>query len=483
MPLTIDRPYNPYAETGEYVASLSYGAWAWGNERTLPRYIDNNTAYLSEDLYEQMLLDAQVRANVNLLIYGIIGGGIEVLPASDSVRDKDIAKFIKECLLDAMEETPLLTDVLPDLLLAMMMGNKIAEVVWNSPGQSAVSFGGRSQWSVKRVKVKDRRDVAFYVDSAKNVIGIAVKWTPGVPTPPNTFPAIPNGGNEIVFPLEYYRDNFSWVSWKPKDSDPRGSSIGAAAYDPWWFKQQIKPEWLKYLATSAQGSLVGTLADNANIGRRTSLRADGTTDDSVNGQSAADDLLVKLQQFQNSTVIVVPAGTEIESIQPTNNNGMPFILAADFFNGEITKSMTGQFAATEKDGGSGRSPVVGQEILNLPITYGCMVAAQYLQRFIVNRIMERNFASRTPRPKVVLPGQNKDDFLTASSAVSKLLLTNMIPPSLWSQVFIEAGLPLPSAEDMTKMIDLFWKEKENVANPPQVQSRLASDGQNISERT
>lgn len=478
--LTIDRFLNP-VETGEYVASWSYGAWANTVDKTLPRHIDDKTAYLSEDLYEQMLLDAQVRANINLLIYGITGGGLEILPASDSPRDKDIAKFIKDCLIEGIEETPLLTEVLPDLLLAMMLGNRIAEIVWNTPGESSVSFGGRSQWSVKRVKVKERKQVAFYVDGAMNVIGIAVRWPIGRPEPVNTF-RNPSAPMELIFPLEYYRDNFSWLSWKPKDSDPRGTSLGSAAYDPWWFKQQTKPEWLKYLATSAQGSIIAKLAENANSARRTSVRADGTDAENP-GQSAANELLSTLQEWQNSTIAVVPFGTEVDSIQPTSNNGMPFLLALDFFNNEITKAMTGQHAATEKDGGSGRAPVVGQEILGLPIGYGCQVAGHFLQRFLVNPIMRKNFAARTPRPKVLLPGQNKDDFLTSASAVSKLLLTNMIPPSLWATIFIEAGLPLPSVEDMGKLVELYWKEKENVANPPQVEAKLKGDGQNATERT
>lgn len=468
----------------EYISSMTYGDYSFNREFALPRAIDDNTRYLREDLYEQMLYDAQVRANVNLLIYGIIGGGIEVEPASNSTKDRDIAAFIKRCLVEVIEETPLLSEVLPDMLLAMALGNRICEIVWNQPGDTPGP--DRGQWTIRRAKVKDRKKVTFWVDKKGNVVGIASRnsWfnSGQDDLPPGIYRPESDTG-VVVFPLtdELFKDHFGWISWKPKDGDPRGQSDLQSAYNPWWYKQQAAPEYMKYLANFAIGSLWMELSENADRSERTSIGLDGQPT-GTGAMSATDRGVAMLQQFQNLSVMAVENGTKINTIQ-SQSDGRAFTMALDHFNNEINLSITGQATANTKDGSSGRSPVVGQEILNGPIAYGCSKAEAFLQRFFVNPIMKKNYSRLARPPKVRLPGQNKDDFLTAASGVSKLLLTNALPPSMWPQIYMKAGLEIPDSESLQKLDALYWKQKENEATAPTLSSRLSSTGQNIQDRT
>lgn len=479
--------YTPYAQTppltkeflNEYVSSYSFGYNPTYRESALPTAIDDNTTYLREDLYEQMLYDAQVRANVNLLIYGIIGGGIEVEPASNSSRDREIAAFIKRCLVEVIEETPLLTDTLPDMLMAMAHGNRICEIVWNNPNESVE----KGYWTIRRAKVKDRRKVTFWADITGNVSGIAVRdvWTNLAQFPDGVvFPA--QDPSVAVFPLtdDLFKDNFGWISWKPKNGSPLGSSDLQSAYNAWWFKKQIEPEYMKYMANFAIGSLWMELSENAAGVRRNTVGLDGevSADDAL---SPTDRGVAMLQQFQNMSVMAVENGTKINTIQSTSD-GRPFTLALDHFNNEITLSITGQATANTKEGSSGRSPVVGQEILDGPIGYGRMKGEAFLQRFFVNPIIRRNYSRLVRPPRVKLPGKNKDDFLTSASGVSKLLLTNAFPPEMWNQIYMKANLSPPSTETQEKLVELYWKQKNNEAEAPALKARLAKSGQNIQDR-
>jgi hypothetical protein len=468
MPELLFDAVNPLSEaaTKEYVASWSYGSWYDARpEIALPRSIDDNTTYLQVDLYDKMLLDAQVRASVNLLIYGIVGGGLEVYPASESASDRDVAKFIKDALLEEIEETPLLTEVLPDMLSAMAVGNKICEIVWNTPGESSLRVKENKAWTIKRLKVKSREEVGFYVDAHKNVIGIVGKLPIWAELPPHTFRSLYGySGNEVVFPIEWYRDSFAWLSWKPKDSNPLGTSELRSAYDAWWFKQQVKPEYLKYLATSSTGSIWAEMAPNAERRNRVNTQGDIETTAVTN---PADLMVAEIKKFQNSSAMAVANGTKLNTIQPTSNDGMPFKIALDIFNEEIIKAITGQVAATEKGAGAGRAPVIGQEIMNMPVTYGRMVAEQWIRRFLAKPLVYKNYSRLVKVPKIVLPGLNKDDFLTSASGVSKLLETGAIPPEKWNELFTQTNLGMLSSETYTKMTELYWKQKENEANPPE----------------
>jgi hypothetical protein len=478
MPELLFDELNPLSEqaTKEYVASWSYGLWHNGEERTLPRSIDENTEYLQVDLYDKMLLDAQVKASINLLIYGILGGGLEVYPASESSADREVADFVKNALLEEIEETPLLTEVLPDMLSAMALGNKICEIVWNTPVESNLRIKGLKAWTIKRLKVKAREEVGFYVDVHKNVIGIVGRTRINQPLPPNTFrPINAYGNNEIVFPLEYWRDHFAWLSWKPRDSDPRGTSDLRSAYDAWWFKQQVKPEYLKYLATSSTGSIWVEMAPNAE--RRNRVKADGTIDTTA-VIDPAEKVVAEVIKFQNTSVMAVANGTKLNPIQPTSNDGMPFKLALDIFNEEIIKAITGQVAATEKGAGAGRAPVIGQEIMNMPVTYGRMVAQNFIRRFLAKPLVRRNYSRLVAVPRIILPGLNKDDFLTSASGVSKLLMTNMIPPQMWNKLFTETGLGALNDETYKKMEELHWKTLENTAAAPMLKAQNSGSSEN-----
>lgn len=203
--------------TEEYIPTYLSG-WAnnmmykWNNEgfRRLPLWIDDLSFGLRSDIYDQMMLDSQIKSCIGIIIGGILAGGINILPFTDPGGeplpiDVEIANFCSKVLNDL--ETPLLTAVLPDMLAAIMVGNRIAELVYHDIAYSPIP----GKLVLKAIKVKARNSVAFVVDEFLNIIGIAAIQNPGTMML-NT---------DAVFSPE----KFTWISWNMVNSDPRGQAL------------------------------------------------------------------------------------------------------------------------------------------------------------------------------------------------------------------------------------------------------------------
>src|SRR5206468_532813 len=105
-------------------------------------------------------------------------------------------------------------------------------------------------------------------------------------------------------------------TFRPKNNDPRGTSLLRPAYDPWWRKRQALVEYVKYLAQFAGPSIWATTPDGAQsqppldfLGNTVAYTGPSSLDPLGNPVpvpnaplSPEQDLLAKLQQFRNGTV-------------------------------------------------------------------------------------------------------------------------------------------------------------------------------------
>jgi hypothetical protein len=195
-----------------------------------------------------MMFDPQVSASVNTLKTGILADGVSVTPAvtdkSDAAhaRAQEIADFVADCLDDL---DPSIDQTLWTLFDALAYGSKVAEQVYALDG---------GQLRLVSLKVKERRTTAFVVDAYLNIVGI-IGLMPGQPMPIVSSLLIDRPEEQ---PNLLPREKFAILSYWPRDSDPRGTSILRAAYRPWWDKQQTIPEYLKYLAQFAGPSIIAT---------------------------------------------------------------------------------------------------------------------------------------------------------------------------------------------------------------------------------
>src|SRR5262249_7983539 len=141
----------------------------------------------------------------------------------------------------------------------------------------------------------------------------------------------------------------------PRNSDPRGTSLLRSAYKPWWQKQQLWPEYLKYLTQFASPIVVGIASPLAGnipagpngppppplpppVGRSAALATAAQTD-------AVAKLLAALQGIRNGGVIALPTGSSV-SVDRAAGNGEAFLKGFDLLDRQITTAILNQTLAT-----------------------------------------------------------------------------------------------------------------------------------------
>jgi hypothetical protein len=331
-------PPQPTPEPAKVDMAREYAAggrdsWADRYARALPKHIDDVTGALGIDVYDRMQRDPAVSSALDVIKVSILAHGYQVVaatlpedaPQADRDRAADIAAFCThalDCLSLPFE------DVLDDLLGALAEGNRIAEKTWQS-----TTYEGASRLGLASIKVKPRQSVAFAVDAYMNVLGILAR-VPGLPFPVQSgaFPIDAANPPANLLP----RDKFVVFSYRPKDSDPRGTSILRPAYDPWWIKQQATGEFLKWLAQFATPSIAGFTPETA---------SGYSLPDVTTGLTPVQALYQMLLDFQNGSAIALPGGSKLQTIFTAGGEqGFKYVLA--YCDAQITVAILLQLLAT-----------------------------------------------------------------------------------------------------------------------------------------
>jgi hypothetical protein len=396
-------PTPPPAEPGvdpalllrEYVAggSTTYVQRTGRGAEQLPPEIDDITRDFGADVYERMLVDPQVSACVTVFKASILETGLSMTSA---VRDKnadgyDLAKTICDEAIDMLEDlsTPL-DDVLWDLLDCLPFGYKIAEQIYRVE-QAATS--DRRIYRLESLKVKPRDSVQFVVDAYDNLVGIFA-LIPGQFMYPGAqmFVPDPEASPFVISPKK-----FAIASFRPKNADIRGQSLIRPAYNPWWRKQQILPEYLKYLAQFAGPSIWGTPPETA--------RPQPSASDPNVLITPEEVLYHALLAFRNGTAAAFPYGTSIKEMA-MQGEGQAFLRGLAQCDQQITKAVLTQELATEQSAKSQTRAAaqVHQDVLDTLIRQGKrhmtgMIRRQILRNWVTWNWGEQ-FARLAPRAQL-----------------------------------------------------------------------------------
>jgi hypothetical protein len=435
----------------EYVAAG--GSWSWygTGARALPVPIDDLSEDFGLDIYDQMMLDAQVAACVNVLKASILEDGVTLGPAKTDEQASEYEQAVE--IRDDAErmftllDTPL-DDVLWSLLDACWLGNKVAELV------SALEKepDGRSTLRIRAIKPKPRESVAFVCDAYLNVVGI-LGAEPGQ--------VLPTGSGQLLEkndPRILPRDKFAILSWHPADGDPRGTSVLRPAYTAWWRKQQIIPEYLRYLAQFASPSVWGTPPEGASVapaadGLGNPVDSSGQPVDTDDPAALAaleipltpeQQLLAALLLWRNGTALAVPNGTEIHPVE-MQGEGEAYLRAFALSNAEITHAVLGQELATEEGSHQARAAAsVHQDILDTIVRQGKQAVERMLTNDVLRPWVERNYGRDTLEltPIVTLGTTERQDQAQIMTAVAALMRAAYLHPSQLRAVDELLGLPV-----------------------------------------
>ena len=311
----------PAEKTVEYVSA---GGWrhGWGSTaELLSQSADDAQQAYGDQLYEEMRTDHAVSSPIEVLKYGVFSGEACVRPAVEPPPGKrpddpeivarqaeyDAAREIAEfCEWDLAQMARPFPEFLREMTDALLLCTKLAEKVY------AVETTGEYAGYLRhaRLPVKPRTSWAFYVDGARNVLGVRAS-------------ALDAGGTVTLS-----REKFAVLTWDPRDNDPRGNSLARPAYKPWEIRIRLWKEWFRYLQQFSRPIPVGYVPADSEPTTTVTVDDDGTETDGSGEESPEQAYLKRLVQARNGAALVWPAAGRVEYLLPPGD-GKVFLEAFD----------------------------------------------------------------------------------------------------------------------------------------------------------
>ncbi len=462
----LQKKFNP---TKEYASNGNYYAL---RTQTLASSIDDLDSGLYR-VYEKMQNDPKVSKCLYILKIRVLGNGLEIIPCfSESHPDYESAANVANfCAMLVKELENPLRYTLEQLLDGLVFGHKIAEVTWKQVVEKEGTY-----FLPTKIKVKANNLLNFVVDEFSNVVGFSfqgnlVSDSTGTVTVNNESSKIKINNKEFEF---LSKDKFIYYTFKPKNEDPRGQSILRSAYNAWKFKQEVYPEYLRYLMMCAIPLLVGIAPEG--VEETNILKdADGNIilDDSGSAEimTTVEALMQALTNARNATAIAVKGGTKVEEVGKgaANGGGAPFYNALEYLNNEIEDSILLQTLATSQ--GVYQSRASSQIHMSTLDDFAFNIKQQLID-MLVNSIFKQaityNLGSEYVKymPIFTLGDTERRDFAADATAVAALKKVNWFTTDQMIKVDGMLGLPprQNNVDDSSMTLSEIVSLNENLLN-------------------
>ena len=419
----------------------------------LPPAPDDTARLHGPNHYEWMMTDPVVSASVRALILAILEGGIDLKSAvspkpgvKEMTPEEEKSKEIVDFCWRSVERCKGWQTFLTGMLYASVYGNRMAEKVYE------VAKGGEDKGKLvwDTIKVKPRESWEFIVDDYYNVLGVQFRD--------------PSGGKKFL-----PREKVVILSWDATDGDPRGKSILRPAVEPCNLKRLIWPQLYKHLTQFGSASLVGKTAEGE-VDRQP-VDEDGVPVPGASLITPQQYMVSQLIAFQNGSAMAIPAGAEVDAIQP-QGDGAAFHAAVEACNREIVQAILLQTrATTEAVHGSKADSQTGQDVFGLSVDFGREQLAQTLRDDCFRQLVALNYGEdvadeHTP---LVTFGTENQDRAAQWSAVATLMSSKYLGDSQLEEVDSMMGLPIrDKAADEAKAkaaADEAMKQQQALAPP------------------
>lgn len=442
----------------EYIAGGAlYSSYADG-ARTLSNFDSNGSLkYHSAQTFEQMCLDPKIAKAINILKISTLGDGVEFLPAvAENDENYEYAVTIANFCDKAVRELELpLRYVLEQMMDALVYGHKVGEITYKT--SALLGFEGNYLVPAK-IKVKKLDAVRFVVDNKANILGLVAK-NPTTLVTQNASLTTRNGRKLIDGQPILPREKFLVLTIRGKDSDPRGQSILAPAFNAWHLKTQIWPEYLRYLLLCAIPILVGTTPDNES-GIKELLRGeDGQPikDPSTGAfieANPVEALRDALLNARNAEVLAAKGGTKITEIG-AHGAGTPFFKAIELFDSQMETAILLQTLATSEGIHQNRAAsTMHMSILDQLVWWLKGVVVDMLVADLLRPMVRMNFGERALEfvPNITLGDTERREFAADAQAVATLYKAGYFQPEQLKKLDAMLGIGIRETVDPLQMI-------------------------------
>jgi 2'-5' RNA ligase len=439
--------------------------------RSLPPYIDDLSEQFGLEVYDRMLTDSKVNSSYNLWKLSVLSQDLRFIPA---VSDQDAPGYdTSQDITDFCERNWQQMDTPQDAVLWSMAdgaayGNKVAELVYYYPD----SGQDKDKLCLKAIKPKARGATAFVVDAYGNTVALfglypgfgitslipmgLIAITPSYSQSQGLSVAQLNKlakSKKVQPPNLMPREKFMVYTFRPINTDPRGTSMLRAAYTPWWSKQQALQEYQRYQAQFAGPSLVGKTPEGAQSVPYTDSEGNLILDTAGNPIVLSPEEVMQqaLEAFRNGTVIALPHGSEVDALE-VSNTGNPFITAIEYADRQIDIAVTGQTLATgESDHQTGAATSAHADVKGQTVLYGKMSLCRTIKKDVLYNLVKYNYgedAARKYTPDVSLTEAESSDYSTLWAGVGGLWQSGYLDVSQQPKLDAMVGLPERSQESL-----------------------------------
>ncbi|MGV3617924.1 MAG: phage portal protein family protein [Fimbriimonas sp.] len=422
----------------------------------LPAYRDPDFGVTDQDI-RAMRRDAAVISALDTLTLGVLADGITISPAMaqvpqwrreraagvtdpaerqaifDGESSAETARFLRGQIATMEGE---LLDVAENLLEGMCYGWQSAEAVYRY-----IELGpDKDKLGLRSLTAKPRSQMTPILDKAGRIVGFLAHAPAGAG-------AIVPGGDVTKSPNFVPALKFATYIHRPRPGQPLGQCLLAPAYNPWFVKVKILPDFLRYLKQFASPAIIGKLPPGAvdEILRN----AQGIPMTDASGQpitkKAVQVLLGHLIGWLNSSVLALPHGTEVDLVK-SEGNGEAFREAGDWFDRQIHLAILGTpQASLEAQAESRSSKGVAQDLLGLRIRYIRRRLGNALTDGVAWPLTVVNYGERMAPyvPKILLASAEQQDQLAKVEAYTKAKAGGLIYPTQEPWVYDDLGWPQP----------------------------------------
>lgn len=429
----------------EYVS----GGILTGGNRTLSSRIDDISREVSSNVYEQMLNDPEISKCHNILKISVLGDGVELIPAvpekhPDFEQAAEISYFCTTTITGLKRP---LRDTLEQMMDAIAFGHKIAEITYKTGTMNG--FDGQ-KLLLDMIKVKPRNAVNFVVDNRLNVLGFIGRLASEdiqQASAGNELLKISQGenGSTINGKPILPREKFMVLTIRSKDEDPRGQSMLRPAFNAWQLKNQVWPEYLRYLLVCAIPLLVGTTAPDESNGAdfQRDLSGNPLTDSEgryiqVNPVEALRDAL---SQARNATTVALKNGSDVKEIGG-GGAGTPFYKAIETFDRQIESAILMQTLATSE--GSHQSRAASEthmSILDLLVYWLKGAVVDMITADLLRPLVRYNFGESMLDlvPKISLGSGDRHTFAEDGNTIANLFKVGYFQPDQLKEADLQLG--------------------------------------------
>jgi len=313
-------------------------------------YMPNPSLLLSNikegmEVFEQMLLDAQISAMLEIRKASTISRSFNLIPFDNSPEAQKVTDFVWNCL-DALP----IESIFEQVLTALEYGFSVQEVIWKLQG---------GYWIPAEVKERSPLRFAFTPD------GRLILTSPVE--------------NIQILDAPY---KFIVTRHAPRCENPYGTSLLLRCYWPWQFKKAGMRFWVTMLEKFGVPTVLALFKDN----------------DPERAKKRAQEIAEALYNIQNDAAVAMSNVEDIRVLE-SKGQGTDFDAFIALCDAQISKAITGQILLTDIGKlGSYALAKVHLETFNTLVRRDARMVGNALQT-LVNWIVKLNFGEQALIPE------------------------------------------------------------------------------------